>query len=73
MKAMWPGWGSNSWPLYMTDKESAKLPTALLDPSCGSNSSKKSPYPATGPGRDEYTYKFSWLYPSHKRADIVLY
>ena len=37
-KAMWPGWGSNSWPQYMTDKESAKHPTALLDPSWGSNS-----------------------------------
>ena len=32
------GWGSNSWPLYITDKESDKHPTALLDPSWGSNS-----------------------------------
>ena len=79
-KGMWPGWGSNSWPLYMTDKESVEHPTALLDPSWGSNlwpfyyrlEIFRTPYAATGSGRDEYTYRFSWLYPSYKRVDIVL-
>ena len=81
-EAMWPGWGSNSWPLYMTDKESAKKPTALLAPIAGtqthdpSTTDKKSSAlptsPLLGPAETN-THRFSWLYPSYKRVDIVLF
>ena len=50
---MRPGWGSKSWSQYMTEKESAKLPTALVprthDPSTTDKKSPAPPTPLLGP------------------------